>query len=104
MTLRRFDRRRIGWRFQLPSVRAVEGKAAIRVLLGRDTQVGLDTLLVLRMKMAQEGHAPAAAGPGPEALADQGGNGRFLTLQVVANFPQGDMETQADLVVRVHEG
>ncbi len=95
--------RRGRW-IHLADVRAVIGETALGVLLRRDPEVGFCPLLVLRMEVAQKRHAPPAPGPRAQAFTDKRGDGGLFAFEVAADFPEGNVETEADLIVRVHEG
>jgi hypothetical protein len=72
------------------------------VLLWAHAQVDGLAPAVLCVQVLQEGHAPPAPRAGGEALADEACDLWVLTLQIAANLSQGDMKTQADLIVFVH--
>lgn len=56
---------------------------------------------MLGVEFLQEWNAPLAPGSGSEALRNQARDRRILPGDVVAEFPQTDAETEADVVVGV---
>lgn len=80
------------------------GKPTPGILLRRDSKVRFGPLLVLRVQVAEEGDAPAASGARAETLADERGYRRLFPFEIASDFPEGNMEAEADLVVGMHEG
>lgn len=89
-------------RLRIALVGLVKHQSRMRVLLGRDFQVGRFSPAVLGVEVLEERHAPAAAGAGAQALADERSDRRILNRQEGPNLPQADSEAQADFIVRVH--
>ncbi len=58
--------------------------------------------LPLLVHALQEGHAPAAAGAGVQALAELRRHGGALAIEVVGQLPQADAVAQAHVVVGMH--
>lgn len=79
-------------------------EAGLGVALGGDLEVGEVAALVLGVEVLEEGDAPLAAGAGGEALGDEGGDGGVLAVEEGADFAEGDVEAEADVVVGVHGG
>lgn len=54
------------------------------------------------MQFLEQWDAPAAAGSGPQALADLAGVSRSFPVEVVGDFAQGDLKAEANGLVSVH--
>ena len=80
------------------------GEPTPGIVLRRDPEIGFGSLLVLRMEVAEEWHAPPAAGARTEAFADKRCHWGLFPFEVTTDFPEGDVETKADLVVGMHGG
>ncbi len=58
----------------------------------------------LLVEFLEEGDAPLATGAGAEAIAGDGGERGFLTFIEIDDFAHGNAETEADVVIGVHDG